>query len=111
MIEYSDFEKVEVRVGKIVDVQDFPEARKPAYKLKIDFGEQFGLKRSSVQIIQNYTKNELMGKKVLCVTNFKPKQIANFSSEVLTLGIDDKNGNCVLIGPDSKDIKMGERIY
>ena len=86
MISYDDFEKVDIRVGKIAEVQDFPEAKKPAYKLKIDFGPEIGVKHSSVQAVGAHTKEELTGMLVCCVVNFPPKQIGPFTSEVLTLG-------------------------
>ncbi len=97
MISYDDFEKVDIRSGTIVSVEDFPEARKPAYKLLIDFGKDIGQKRSSAQITQHYTKDELIGKQVIAVLNFAPKQIGPFISEVLTLGLPDSNGNVVLL--------------
>lgn len=111
MIEFSDFEKVEIRVGKITEVKDFPEARKPAFKLKIDFGEKIGVKQSSVQIVENYSKDGLIGKLVVCVTNFHPKQIGPFISEVLVLGVPDDKGNCVLLQPSLTNVKPGSRIY
>ena len=109
-IEYKDFEKVEMRVGRIIEVEDFKEAKNPLYKLKIDFGE-FGVKKSAAQITKNYTKEQLKGRLVICTTNFKPKQIATFMSEVLVMGLDDKNKNVTLLQPDSKDVKLGSRIY
>ncbi len=110
MIEYSDFEKVDIRVGRIVEVSDFPEARKPAYKLVIDFGENIGLKKSSAQLPSNYTKDELKGKKIIAVVNFAPRQIGPFISEVLTLGVPGDNGECVLVLPDDPAV-VGERLY
>ena len=110
MIEYGDFEKVDIRVGKILEIDDFPEARKPSFKLKIDFGDEIGVKKSSVQITERYKKEELIGKQVIGVVNFPPKQIANFISETLTLGVDDENGNCILLTPD-KEAKLGSKMY
>lgn len=109
-ISYEDFENVDIRVGQIIDVQDFPEARKPAYKLTIDFGEEIGVKKSSAQLPTNYTKDELKGKQVLAVVNFAPRQIGPFMSEVLTLGIPDGRGECMLITTD-KDVPLGGKLY
>lgn len=107
-ITWDDFEKVEIRVGRIVQADDFPKARKPAYQLKIDFGE-LGVKSSSAQITKHYTREELVGRHVLAVVNFPPRQIANFFSEVLTLGVVQGEGDIVLIGPD-RDVPLGLRI-
>jgi len=109
-ISYSDFEKVDIRVGKIIDAQDFPEARKPAYKLKIDLGPQIGIKNSSAQITKNYSSQELLDTLVLCVINFPPKQIGPFISEVLTLGVNDHKGDVVLVRPD-RDSPLGSKMY
>jgi tRNA-binding protein len=109
MITYSDFEKVDVRVGRIVTVEDFPQARKPAYKLGIDFGPEIGIKRSSAQVT-NYSKEELLGKLVMGVVNFPPRQIGPFFSEVLTLGVPDGNGNVILLSP-TKEVPLGGRMY
>lgn len=110
MISFDDFQKVDVRVGEVVEVKDFPEARKPAYKLTINFGEEIGIKKSSVQIVTNYSKEELVGKQVIGVVNFPPKQIGPFLSEVLTLGVEDENSNVVLLSP-TKEAKVGSRVF
>ncbi|MFY7908368.1 MAG: tRNA-binding protein [Emticicia sp.] len=101
-ITWQDFEKVELRAGTIIEVNDFPKARKPAYKLLIDFGDVIGVKRSSAQITKLYTKEELLGKQVICVTNFPPRQIADFMSEVLTTGFILEDGEVVLSEPQQK---------
>lgn len=110
MITYEDFQKVDVRVGKIIAAQDFPEARKPAYKLTIDFGPEIGVKRSSVQITKHYAKDALAGRLVIGVVNFPPKQIGPFVSEVLTLGVADANGDVVLLSPN-RDVPVGGRMF
>jgi tRNA-binding protein len=109
MITYSDFEKVDIRVGRIVKVEDFPQARKPAYKLTIDFGTEIGLKKSSAQVT-NYTKEELLGKQVMGVVNFPPRQIGPFFSEVLTLGVPDGEGNVILLSP-TKEVPLGGKMF
>ena len=99
-ISFNDFSKLDIRIGKIIDVQDFPEARKPAYKLTIDFGN-FGIKKSSAQV-RNYKASDLIGMKIVAVTNFEPKQIANFMSEVLVLGAMTESG-VILLTPSMPD--------
>jgi tRNA-binding protein len=101
-ITWNDFEKVELRAGTVIEVTDFPKARKPAYKLMIDFGTEIGVKRSSAQITKLYTKQELLGKQVICVTNLPPRQISDFMSEVLTTGFILENGEVVLSEPQQK---------
>lgn len=108
MITYDDFSKVEMRVGKVVKVEEFPQAIKPAYKLYIDFGP-LGVKRSSAQIT-NYKKEDLVGRQVICVVNFAPKQIGPFVSEVLTLGAERDEGGYELLRPDP-EARLGKRIY
>ena len=111
MITYEDFEKVEIRAGKVVDVQDFPEARKPAYKLKIDFGSEIGFKQSSVQASGVHTKEELLGSLMCCVVNFPIKKVANFDSEALTLGFRNNSGEgWVLIGPKKDSVDLGSKL-
>ena len=100
-INWNDFEKVELRVGTVLEVADFPEARKPAYKLRVDFGE-YGVKWSSAQITKHYTREELPGRQIVGVTNFPKKQIANFMSEFLVTGFADENGDIVLTAVDKK---------
>lgn len=109
-IEFSDFMKVEVRVGTIIDVQEFPEARRPAYKLFVDFGPEIGQRKTSAQVTQNYTREELIGRQVAAVVNFPPKQVGKFMSEILVLGFPDENGNVTLIRPD-KAVPNGGRLY
>ena len=111
MATIDDFQKLDIRVGKIIEVNDFPEAKKPAYKLKIDFGAETGVKNSSVQIVALYSKEELVGKLVLGVVNFPPRKIGPFESEVLTLGVPDKDGNVILITPDKTDPIVGGKLF
>jgi len=111
MATYADFSALDIRVGRIIAVETFPEAKKPAYKLTIDFGSDIGVKRSSAQLTAHYSKEALMGKKVLGVVNFPPRQIGPFISEVLTLGVPDENNQCVLIVPDKDDAIVGGRLY
>lgn len=110
-ITYEDFEKVNIRLGKIIDVQDFPEARRPAYKLTIDFGPEIGTKRSSVQLVGTYEKSELVGMMVACVVNFPSKQVGPFISEVLTLGFKNTAGDgYVLITPSKDSVQLGDKL-
>lgn len=110
-ITWGDFEKVDVRVGKVTEVEDFSEARSPSFKLKIDFGLEIGIKSSGVQAVGAHTKEELMGMFVVCVVNFPPKRIAGFVSEVLTLGFPNTDGNgWVLITPSKKSVKIGDKL-
>lgn len=111
MATYDDFQNIDIRVGVIIEVEDFPEARKPAYKLTIDFGPVIGKKRSSAQLVKYYKRDELKGRKVLAIVNFPPRQIGPFMSEVLTLGVPDENGQCVLIGPDNDHAVIGGRLF
>ena len=100
MITYNDFLKVQMHVGTIIEAEDFPEAHKPAYKLKIDFGETIGIKKSSAQITDYYEKEDLLNRQIVAVTNFPPKQIANIISEVLVLGAVENDGKVVLMQPE-----------
>ena len=111
MTTIEDFEKVDIRVGNIIEVEDFPEARKPAYKLKIDFGQEVGVKQSSARLVDLYTKEELDGKLVLGAVNFPPRQIGPFVSEVLTLGVPDENGNVILVVPDKENSPLGGKLF
>lgn len=100
-ISWADFEKIELRVGTIIGVEDFPEARKPAFKLEVDFGDEIGVKKSSAQITDLYNKENLLGRQVLAVVNFSPRQIGPVRSECLVTGFHRENGMVVLVGPDS----------
>ena len=109
-IGFDDFMKVDIRVGRIVKAEPFPEARKPAFKLQIDFGPEIGVKKSSAQITRHYTLEELEGRKVAAVVNFPPRQIGPAKSEVLTLGFPDADGEVVLVGVD-RDLPLGGRLF
>jgi tRNA-binding protein len=109
-ITFDDFARIDIRVGRIVDVQPFPAARKPAFQLVLDFGPEIGTKRSSAQLTQRYSAAELIGHQVLAVVNFPPRQIATFFSEVLVLGVPDADGHVVLVQPRA-EVPLGGRLY
>jgi len=111
MATIEDFQQIDMRVGRIVDVQDFPEAKQPAYKLFIDFGQSIGQKQSSAQIIANYGKKDLQDRLIIAVVNFPPKQIGSFVSEVLVLGVSDDKGNITLLKPDHEHVGLGEKVH
>jgi tRNA-binding protein len=109
-LSYAEFQRVEIRVGRIVLVEDFPAARKPAYKLQVDFGAPIGVKKSSAQATKHYSKEQLLHRLVVAVVNFPPKQIGPFMSEVLTLGVPDGGGDVVLLVPE-QDVPIGGRMF
>jgi tRNA-binding protein len=109
-ISFDDFMKVDIRVGTVIEAVEFPEARKPAYKLRIDFGDGIGIKKSSAQITVHYRPEELVGRQVAGVVNFPPRQIGPFMSETLTLGFADKNGDIVLLEPE-RAVPNGSRMF
>jgi len=109
-LSYTEFERVDIRVGRIVEVADFPEARKPAFRLRIDFGPAIGIKRSSAQVTKYYAKSDLLDRLIVAVVNFPPKQIGPFMSEVLTLGVPDAEGAVVLLTPE-RDVPIGGRMF
>ncbi len=111
MATIDDFQKLDIRVGKVIEVNDFPEAKKPAYKLKIDFGPEIGIKNSSVQIVALYKKEELIDKLVLGVVNFPSRKIGPFESEVLILGVPDKDDKVILITPDKAEAIIGAELF
>jgi tRNA-binding protein len=108
-ISWSDFEKIDMRIGTVIAVNDFPKARKPAYQLTIDFGSTIGMKRSSAQITVHYRKENLLNRQVIAVVNFPPRQIANFISECLVLGIYDENNDVILLQPE-RPVQNGQKI-
>lgn len=110
LIDYNDFEKVDIRAGRITQVEDFPEARKPAFKIWVDFGTGIGIRKSSAQVTQNYAREDLIGKMVLAVVNFPPRQIGKYMSEILILGVPDADGNVMLVTPD-RDVPLGGKLY
>ena len=109
-ITFDDFLKVDIRVGRVIRAEPYPEARKPAYKMWIDFGPDVGEKRTSAQITAHYTPEGLIGRQVMAVVNFPPRQIGKFMSEVLVLGLSDSSGEIVLLGPD-RDVPVGEKMH
>ena len=109
-LSYAEFQRVDIRVGRIVLVEDFPAARKPAYKLQIDFGADIGVRKSSAQVTKHYSKDQLLHRLVVAAVNFPPKQIGPFISEVLTLGVPDADGDVVLLVPD-QDVPLGGRMF
>jgi len=109
-LSYAEFERVDIRVGRVIDVSDFPEARKPAYKLRIDFGPGIGIKKSSAQATGHYSKSDLLNRLVVAVVNFPPKQIGPYLSEVLTLGVPGTDGAVVLLTPE-RDVPIGGRMF
>lgn len=110
-ISYADFEKVDIRLGKVIEVLDFPEAIRPAFKLKIDFGPEIGIKQSSAQLVGAHTKEELIGMHVMCVVNFPPKQVGKFISEVLTLGFKNSEGSGYIVATSSKNtVELGDKL-
>jgi len=110
MATLEEFQKIDIRVGTIVEAQPFPGARKPAYRITVDFGPELGVKRSSAQITELYRSEELVGRQVLAVVNFPPKRIAGFVSQVLVLGVDDGQGRVVLVAPE-RPVPNGRRLY
>lgn len=109
VISIDDFEKVDIRIGKIIDAKDFPNAKRPAYQLTIDFGSEIGIKHSSAQVTTLYSNDELVGKQILAVVNFPSRQIANFFSEVLVLGLKQSDGSVVLIEPE-REVALGVKL-
>lgn len=109
-IRWEDFEKIDIRVGTVVDAGQFPEARKPSIKLTVDFGPGLGIKKSGAQLAEHYTPEELRGRQVLAVVNFPPKRIAGFKSEVLVLGVPDEEGAVVLLSPD-REVPLGSMMF
>jgi tRNA-binding protein len=109
-LSYAEFQRIDIRVGRIVLVEEFPAARKPAYKLQIDFGADIGVKKSSVQVTKHYSREQLLNRLVVAVVNFPPKQIGPYMSEVLTLGVPDSDGDVVLLVPE-QDVPVGGRMF
>ncbi|MGC9373059.1 MAG: tRNA-binding protein [Thermovirgaceae bacterium] len=110
-IAFEDFDKVDIRAGKIIEVEDFPRAQKPSYRVKIDFGSEIGVKNSSLQAKRDYTREDMLGRYVICVVNFEPKNIAGFMSEVLVLGVPHEDGGLSLLEPGRRPVPLGARAY
>lgn len=110
MANFENFKKLDIRVGRIIEIDEFPEAKNPSYKVKVDFGKEIGIKKSSVQLCTNYSKEDLKNKLVLGVVNFTPKQIGSFMSEVLILGVPGRNNHCILVVPE-RDVELGGKLY
>ena len=110
MATIDDLQKIDIRIGRIFEVEDYPEAKKASFRLKIDFGKDIGIKTSIAQLVKNYSREALINKLVVCVVNFPPRQIGSGMSEVLTLGIPDENGDCVLVRPE-RDVPIGGKLY
>ena len=110
MINFEDFMKVDIRIGRVINVEDFPEARKPSYKLIVDFGEEIGKRKSIAQLVTNYSKEDLINRMILAVLNFPPRQIGSSKSEILIVGVPDEKGDCILIKPDA-EVPLGGRLY
>jgi tRNA-binding protein len=111
MIEYDDFAKVDMRVGRVIEVEDFERARKPSYKVKVDLGPDIGIKSSSVQAKNEYKKKDLLNKEIIAVVNFPPRNIAGFMSEVLLLGVPCKDGSLSLLEPSRKPVRIGGKVF
>ena len=109
-IGWEDFERVDVRIGRVVDAEPFPKARKPSVKLAVDFGPELGIRNSSAQLTEHYSPEELLGRQILAVVNFPPKRIAGFKSEVLVLGVPDEEGAVILLIPD-REVPLGSRMF
>jgi tRNA-binding protein len=110
LLSYAEFQRMDIRVGRVIAVDDFPEARKPAYKLRIDFGSEIGIKKSSAQATKYYSKEALLNRLVVAVVNFPPKQIGPYMSEVLTLGVPGEDGGVVLLVPE-RDVPLGGQMF